>query len=50
MKKKEEAKYLDNEWKEMYTHLKAFLETGDQEELHQFRVQIKKLNALLNLF
>lgn len=31
-------------------HLKAFLATGDQEELHQFRVQIKKLNAMLNLF
>ena len=50
MKKKEEAKYLDKEWKEMNAHLESFLETGDQEALHKFRVQIKKLRALLNLF
>jgi CHAD domain-containing protein len=50
MKKKEEAKYLDKEWKVMDTHLKAFLETGDQEQLHRFRVQIKKLKAMLSLF
>lgn len=34
----------------MNARLKGFLATGDQEELHQFRVQIKKLNAMLNLF
>ncbi len=34
----------------MNTRLKAFLETGDQEELHKFRVQIKKLRAMLLLF
>src|SRR5579862_614763 len=50
MKKKEEAKYLDKEWKEMNTHLACFLETGDQEALHKFRVQIKKLRAMLSLF
>ena len=50
MKKKEEAKYLDKEWVEMNAHLKAFLELGDQEELHKFRVQIKKLKAMLSLF
>jgi CHAD domain-containing protein len=50
MKKKEELKYLDKEWKEMNVHLKAFLETGDQENLHKFRVQIKKLKAMLSLF
>ncbi|MDB5123484.1 MAG: hypothetical protein JWP94_1613 [Mucilaginibacter sp.] len=49
MKKKEEAKYLEKEWKDLNTHLKAFFESGDQEELHQFRVQTKKLRALLNL-
>jgi CHAD domain-containing protein len=49
MKKKEEAKYLEKEWKDLDTHLKAFLESGDQEELHQFRVQTKKLRAMLNL-
>jgi CHAD domain-containing protein len=49
MKKKEELKYLDREWKEMNAYLNAFLETGDQEALHQFRVQIKKLKAMLVL-
>ena len=34
----------------MNAHLKGFLASGDQEELHQFRVQVKKLNAMLNLF
>ena len=50
MKKKEETKYLDKEWKQMNARLKAFLETGNQEDLHQFRVQIKKVRAMLNLF
>lgn len=31
----------------MIFHFKAFTKTGDQEELHQFRVQVKKLRALL---
>jgi CHAD domain-containing protein len=50
MKKKEEAKYFNKEWKEMSVHLDSFLATGDQEALHKFRVQIKKLRALLILF
>jgi CHAD domain-containing protein len=50
MKKKEEAKYLNREWSEMNARLKAFLETDDQEALHKFRVQIKKLRAMLLLF
>ena len=50
MKKKEEEKYLDKEWVEMNIRLKSFLETGDQEDLHKFRVQIKKLRAMLLLF
>ena len=50
MKKKEEAKYLDKEWMQMGVHLENFLKTGDQEELHKFRVQIKKLRAMLILF
>jgi CHAD domain-containing protein len=50
MKVKQETKYLDKEWAQMNAHLKLFLETGDQEALHQFRVQIKKLRAMLDLF
>ena len=49
MKKKAELKYLDKEWTDMKKHLKAFLETGDQEHIHKFRVQVKKLRALLIL-
>jgi CHAD domain-containing protein len=49
MKKKEEIKYLDKEWEEMNTFLKLFLEAGDQEALHKFRVQIKKIKAMLSL-
>lgn len=50
MKKKEEEKHLRNEWKKMEAHLKAFSRSGDQEELHKFRVQVKKLRAMLTLF
>ncbi len=50
MNKKDETKYLAKEWKAMNSHLKVFLESGDQEELHRFRVQIKKVRAMLSLF
>ena len=50
MNVKEETKYFDKEWAAMNARLKGFLATGDQEELHQFRVQIKKLRAMLELF
>ena len=49
MKKKEESKHLGKEWEEMSIHLNSFLETGDQEELHRFRVQVKKIRAMLSL-
>jgi len=50
MKKKQQAKYLDKEWDELTAHLMAFLASQDQERLHKFRVQIKKIRAMLNLF
>lgn len=50
MKKKKELKYFDKEWKEMRAHLAVFFEEGDQEALHKFRVQIKKLRAMLIFF
>jgi CHAD domain-containing protein len=49
MKKKEEIKYLHKEWKQMESYLKAFSETGDQEDLHRLRVQVKKIRAMLFL-
>lgn len=50
MKVKTEERYLDKEWIEMGARMKAFLESGDQEQLHKFRVQVKKLRAMLVLF
>ena len=47
MKRKEEKRYLEKEWKAMHSHLRSFLNKGKQERLHRFRVQVKKLRALL---
>lgn len=49
MKKKEEKEYFNTEWKEMKAALKVYLETGEQDDLHKFRVQVKKLRAMLIL-
>jgi CHAD domain-containing protein len=49
MKKKTEKAYFDEQWEGMTTHLKAFIATNDQEELHLFRVQVKKIRAMLTL-
>src|ERR1700761_930882 len=49
MKKKKEKIYFNDQWDEMTAHLKKFIENGEQEELHQFRVQVKKLRAMLEL-
>lgn len=49
MKKKEERKYFEKEWKEMQTSLKSYLKKEQQEDLHKFRVQVKKLRAFLIL-
>ena len=50
MKKKEEIAQLDRLSKKTKKHVKNFLNTRDQEELHQFRVQVKKLKALITLY
>ena len=47
MTKKEATKYFDKEWTKMKAGLKSFLIKGDQEDLHGFRVQVKKLRAFL---
>ncbi|SHM82176.1 CHAD domain-containing protein [Mucilaginibacter sp. OK098] len=49
MKKREERKYFDKEWKGMKSSLIAFFKKEDQEDLHRFRVQVKKLRAFLIL-
>jgi CHAD domain-containing protein len=49
MKGREERKYFDKEWMEMKASLKSFLKTMQQEDLHRFRIQVKKIRALLIL-
>jgi len=49
MKKKDEIAYFDKEWDTMKAHLTAFLNEEQQEDLHRFRVQVKKLRAFLIL-
>ena len=49
MKKKEERQYFDKEWKDMKASLKSYLRDEGPEDLHQFRVQVKKLYAFLTL-
>jgi len=49
MKKKKEKIYFNDQWDEMTGHLKKFIENGEQEELHPFRVQVKKLRAMFEL-
>lgn len=49
MKKKTGKAYFNEQWGVMTSHLKAFIKNSDQEDLHQFRVQVKKLRAMLTL-
>lgn len=49
MKKKDEKAYFNEQWELMLTHFKAFIKTCEQEQLHLFRVQVKKLRAMLEL-
>jgi len=49
MKRKKEKIYFNDQWEGMTDHLKKFIESGEQEELHLFRVQVKKLRAMLEL-
>ncbi|MGI4728277.1 MAG: CHAD domain-containing protein [Janthinobacterium lividum] len=50
MKKKQAMVQMDKLGKKMKKPLKVFIKTGDQEALHQFRVQVKKLKAMLTLY
>jgi CHAD domain-containing protein len=49
MKRKAEKAYFNDLWDEMESSLEGFLHEGEQEKLHRFRVQVKKLRALLLL-
>jgi len=49
MKRKAEKAYFNELWDEMTLSLESFLQDGEQEKLHRFRVQVKKVRALLTL-
>ena len=49
MKKKDAQKYFDKQYESMRSCLDGFLQNRDQEELHRFRVQVKKLRAFMVL-
>lgn len=49
MKKKTGKAYFNELWDQMTDDLNDFFKIGDQEKLHHFRVQVKKLRALLTL-
>ncbi|NHA03371.1 CHAD domain-containing protein [Mucilaginibacter sp. HC2] len=49
MKRKKGVQYFENEWKRMKTYLKSYVKKGHHEDLHQFRIQIKKLSAFFIL-
>lgn len=47
--KQRQQKHLKSIGKSMLHHLKSYFDTGDPEELRRFRVQVKKMKALLAL-
>ncbi|HTI57534.1 CHAD domain-containing protein [Mucilaginibacter sp.] len=49
MKRKAGKAYFNELWYQMKSDLRDFIKTGDQEKLHHFRVQVKKLRAFLLL-
>lgn len=49
MNKQKEKNRLDKLWKKMRRRFKSFLHTGHSEQLHQFRVEVKKVRSFLTL-
>src|ERR1044071_5540829 len=49
LKKKRLQKFLFKRCQKICDHLQVFCATNDPEELHQLRVEIKKINALIFL-
>lgn len=47
LKKSRQRAHFNEVWESMLAHLLAYCETHESEELHQFRVQVKKIKALL---
>jgi CHAD domain-containing protein len=49
IKKKSLQVYLEKRFSQIENHLTTFSVTNNQEELHQFRVSVKKLKAMITL-
>ena len=49
MKRKIEKNYVNELWESINSNFEAFVDTGSQENLHQFRVYVKKLRAFIVL-
>lgn len=49
MKKKDGLDYFEKEWKGLQRSLKAWYKDEEPEDLHRFRVQVKKLRAFISL-
>jgi len=49
MKRKKAVKYFDKEWNAMKKWLKSYWKNEDQQDLHKFRIQVKKLRAFLTM-
>lgn len=49
MKAKLQVKHFKILWEKMQEHLQQFYDTQDPEEMHQMRVNIKKIKSLLNI-
>lgn len=49
MKKRRQRTHFNEVWRSMLTHLLAFYDTQNPEALHQFRVHVKKIRAMLLL-
>jgi CHAD domain-containing protein len=47
LKKAQQKKYFNDEWESMRTHLLNYYAAQDPEALHRFRVQVKKIKAML---
>ena len=50
MRRAQVKKLFDKKWRQIGRHLKTYLGTENPDDLHQFRVQIKKVKSLLRLF
>jgi CHAD domain-containing protein len=48
MKTKQQKEHFKSLWYSMEAHFLAFYDTQDAEELHQMRVQVKKIKAILD--